>query len=72
MQMQAGSCIAGFLTHFNNYHSYYNKFCKGHFVIQVSFHALFLDGNCGIDDWEIILIDIGRHEQESRRKVLFL
>ena len=30
-----------------------------------------LDGHCGIDDWEIILIDKGRNKQETRKKELF-
>ena len=30
-----------------------------------------LDGDCGIDDWEIILIDKGRSKQETRKKDLF-
>ena len=61
MQMQAGSCIDRFRTGFNNCHSCHRKFCTGHSVIQVSFHAHFiLDGNCGIDDWEIVLFDIWR------------
>ena len=40
------------------------NFFKGHSFIQVSFHAHFmLDGPCGIDDWEIILIDkFRKHE----------
>ena len=27
-----------------------------------------LDGQCGIDDWKIILIDKKRNNQETRRK----
>ena len=30
-----------------------------------------LDGHCGIDDWEIILIDKGRNKHESRKKEFF-
>ena len=30
-----------------------------------------LDGHCGIDDWEITLIDKGRNKQETRKKELF-
>ena len=30
-----------------------------------------LDGHCGIDDWEIILIDKGCNKQETRKKDLF-
>ena len=30
-----------------------------------------LDGHCGIDDWEIILIDKGRSNQEITKKELF-
>ena len=30
-----------------------------------------LDGHCGIDDWEIILIEKGRNKQETRTKELF-
>ena len=42
------------------------------FVIQVSFHAHFmLNGHCGIDNWEIILIDKGRNKQEIRKKSFF-
>ena len=29
-----------------------------------------LDGHCGINDWEIILIDKGRNKQETRKKEL--
>ena len=48
------------------------RFCSGHSVIQVSFHAHFmLDGHCGINDWEIILIDKGCNKQETRKKDLF-
>ena len=27
-----------------------------------------LDGHCGINDWEIILIGKGRNKQETRKK----
>ena len=38
-----------------------------HSVFQISFHAHFmLDEHCGIDDWEIILID-----KETRKKSFF-
>ena len=68
-----GSCITRFRTRFNNYRSCHRKFCRGHSVIQVSFHAHFmLDGHCGIDDWEIILIVKGRNKQETRKKSFFL
>ena len=30
-----------------------------------------LEEHCGIDDWEIILIDKGRNKQETREKNLF-
>ena len=41
-----GSCITRFRTRFNNYRSCHRKFCRGHSVIQVSFHAHFmLDGH---------------------------
>ena len=30
-----------------------------------------LDGHCGIDDWEIILIEKGRNKQETRKKERF-
>ena len=64
-----GSCITRSRTRFNNYRSCHRKFCRGHSVIQVSFHAHFmLDGHCGINDWEIILIDKGRNKQETRKK----
>ena len=63
------SCITRFHTRFNNYCSYQRKFCEGHSIIQCSFHAHFmLDGHCGINDWEIFLIDEGRTKQETRRK----
>ena len=66
------SCITRFRTRFNNYCSCHRKFCRGHSVIQVLFHAHFmLDGHCGIDDWEIILIDKGRNKQETRKKEPF-
>ena len=68
-----GSCITRFRTRFNNYRSCHRKFCRGHSVIQVSFHAHFmLDGHCGIDDWEITLIDKGRNKLETRKKRAFL
>ena len=55
-----GSCITRFHKHFNNYRSCHRKFFRDHSVIQVSFHAHFMqDGHCGIDDWKIILIDKG-------------
>ena len=42
---------------------------EGAIGIQVSFHAHFmLDRHCGIDDWEIILIDKGRNKQQTRKK----
>ena len=67
-----GSCITTFRASFNNYRSCHRKFCRGHSVIQVSFHAHFmLDGHCGIDGWEIILIEKGRNKQETRTKELF-
>ena len=67
-----GSCITRFRTRFNNYRSCHRKFCRGHSVIQVSFHSHFmLDGHCGIDGWEIILIEKGRNKQETRTKELF-
>ena len=30
-----------------------------------------LDGDCGIGDWEIFLIDIGRDMKETRKEELF-
>ena len=40
---------------------------------EVSFHTHFmLDGHCGINDWEIILIDKGCNKQETRKKRAFL
>ena len=30
-----------------------------------------LDGHCGINNWEIILIDKGRNKQKNRKKELF-
>ena len=67
-----GSCIIWLRTRFNNYRHCHGKICRGHSVIQVSFHAhLMLDGHCGIDNWEIILIDKGRNKQEIRRKSFF-
>ena len=67
-----GSCITRFRTHFNNYRSCHRKFCRGHSVFQISFHAHFMvDGHCGINDWEIILIDKGCNKQETRQKELF-
>ena len=68
-----GSCITRFRTRFNNYRSCHRKFYRDRSVIHVSFHAHFmLDGHCGIDDWEIILIDKGRNKQETRKKKAFL
>ena len=67
-----GSFITRFRIRFNNYRSCHRKFCRGHSVIQVSFHAHFtLDGHCGIDHWEIILIDKGRNKQETGKKEPF-
>ena len=67
-----GSCITRFCTHFNNYRCCYRKLCRGHFVIQVSFHAHFkLDDHCGIDNWKIILIGKRCNKQEARKKKLF-
>ena len=67
-----GSCITRFRTCINNYHTCHRKFCRGHSVIKFSFHAHFLlDGHCGIDNWEIILIDKGLNKQETRKKELF-
>ena len=67
-----GSCITRFRTRFNNYRSCHRKFCMGHSVIQVSFHAHFmLDGHCGIDDWEIILIGKERDKHETIKKTFF-
>ena len=41
------------------------RFVRAHSVIQVLFYAYFMfDGHCGIDNWEIILIDKGRNKQE--------
>ena len=62
----AGSCITRFRTRFNKYRSCHRKFCRGHSVIQISFHAHFmLDEHCGINDWEIILVDKERNKQET-------
>ena len=67
-----GSCITRFRTCFNNYRNCHRKFCRGHSVIQVSLNAHFvLDGHCGIDDWEIILIYKGHNKQETRKKEPF-
>ena len=64
-----GGCITRFRTGFNNYRNCHRKFCRGHSFSQVSFHAYFMsDGHCGINDWEIILIDKGRNKQETRKK----
>ena len=71
-KQHVGTCIATFCTRFNNYRSCHRNFCRSHSVIHVSFHAYFmLDGHCGIDDWEIILIDKGRNKQETRKKEVF-
>ena len=62
------SCISSFRTCFNNYRGWHRKFFRDHSVIQVSFHTHFmLNEHCGIDHWEIILIDKGRDKQESRK-----
>ena len=62
----AGSFIPRFPTHFNNYRSCHRKFSWGHSVTQVSFHAHFmLIEHCGINDWEIILVDKERNKQET-------
>ena len=54
-----GSCIS---SCFYNYHNCHKEFCNNHSVVQVSFYAQFmLNGQCGIDDWEIISIDKGRN-----------
>ena len=54
-----GSCIS---SCFYNYRNCHKEFCNNHSVIQVSFYAQFmLNGQCGIDDWEIISIDKGRN-----------
>ena len=54
-----GSCIS---SCFYNYRNCHKEFCKNHSVVQVSFYAQFmLNGQCGIDDWEIISIDKGRN-----------
>ena len=67
-----GSCITRFRTRFNNYRSYHRKFCRGDSVIQVSFHAHFmLDGHCGIDDWEITLIDKGAISRKLEKMSFF-
>ena len=57
-----GSCAAKFCTCFSNCCSSHRKFCKGHSVTQVSFHAQLLDGHCGTEDWEIILTEKGRNK----------
>ena len=68
-----GSGITRFCTRFNNYRSCHRKFCRGHSVIQVLFHAHFiLDEHCGIADWEIILIERECNKQETRKKRAFL
>ena len=67
------SCITRFRTRFNKYFSCHSKFCRGHTIIQVSFHAHFmLDEHFGINDWEVLLIDKGRNKQETRKKRAFL
>ena len=67
-----GSYFTRFLTPFNNYRSCHRKFCRGNSVIEVSFYARFmLDGHCGIDDWEIILIDKGCNKQETEKNSSF-
>ena len=53
-----GSCAARFRFCCSSH----RKFCKGHSVTQVSFHAQLLDGHCGTEDWEIILTDKGRNK----------
>ena len=54
-----GSCIS---SCFYNYRNCHKEFCNNHSVVQVSFYAQFmLNGQCGIDDWEIISIDKGRN-----------
>ena len=54
-----GSCSS---SCFYNYHNCHKEFCNNHSVVQVSFYAQFmLNGQCGIDDWEIISIDKGRN-----------
>lgn len=54
-----GSCIS---SCFYNYRNCHKEFCNNHSVVQVSFDAQFmLNGQCGIDDWEIISIDKGRN-----------
>ena len=61
-----------FRTRFNNYLSCHRKFRRDHSVIQVPSHTLFiLDGHCGIDNWEISLIDKSCNKQETRRKEFF-
>ena len=73
MQRQyEGSCISRFRTRFNNYHSCHRKCCRGHCVIQGSFHAHFmLDGHCCTHESEIIIIDKWRNKQETRKKSFF-
>lgn len=54
-----GSCISSCFYKYRNCHK---EFCNNHSVVQVSFYAQFmLNGQCGIDDWEIISIDKGRN-----------
>ena len=54
-----GSCIS---SCFYNYRNCHKEFCNNHSVVQVSFYAQFmLNGQCGIDDWEITSIDKGRN-----------
>lgn len=54
-----GSCIS---SCFYNYRNCHKEFCNNHSVVQVLFYAQFmLNGQCGIDDWEIISIDKGRN-----------
>ena len=68
-KLYLGRCITRFRTRFLNYRSCHRKFCKGHIVIKISFHAHFvLDEHCGVDDWESILIDNGRNNHETRKK----
>ena len=52
------SCLTRFRTRFSNDRSCHRKFCKGHSVIQVLFHAHFiLDGNCSIDYFDFKAIN---------------
>lgn len=54
-----GSCIS---SCFYNYRNCHKEFCNNHSVVQVSFYAQFmLNGQCCIDNWEIISIDKGRN-----------